>query len=339
MSGFPSALKRVLSGERLDAGAARAAMAALIGGGATDAQAGAFLAALKVRGETVDELVGFARATRAAAVAVKPKSKRLIDTCGTGGDGCGTFNISTTTAFVAAGAGAAVAKHGNRAVSSKSGSADVLEALGVRTDVPPRLAAECVDTAGVGFLFAPSLHPAFARLRGVRRELGARTVFNLLGPLSNPAGAKRQLLGVYSTELVRPLAEALKALGSEEAMVVASRDGLDELSLSAPSVVARLSKGRVSVEELKPARLGLKKRPLSALRGGDAKRNAAIARSILHGRKGAPREVVVLNAAAALIVAGIARNWREGLAAANASLDSGRAAASLAILAHLSRRG
>ncbi len=339
MSAFAAPLKRVLSGERLDASAARSAMAALIGGGATDAQAGAFLAALKVRGETVDELVGFARATRAAAIAVKPASKRLIDTCGTGGDGSGTFNISTTVAFVAAGAGAAVAKHGNRAVSSKSGSADVLEALGVKTEVTPKLMAECVDTAGVGFLFAPALHPAFARLRGVRKELGARTVFNLLGPLSNPAGAKRQLLGVYSVDLVRPLAEALRELGSEEAMVVASRDGLDELSLSAPTVVARLSGGRVSLEELKPARLGLKKRPLSALRGGDAKRNAAIARDVLYNKKGPAREVVVLNAAAALMVAGIAKNWKEGLRLANASLDSGRAAASLAILAHLSRRG
>ncbi|UPT73831.1 MAG: anthranilate phosphoribosyltransferase [Elusimicrobiota bacterium] len=329
----------MLSSGPLEEAAARRAMEALIGGGATDAQAGAFLAALKVRGETVEELVGFARAVRAKAISVRPKRRPLIDTCGTGGDGSGTFNISTTVAFVAAGAGAAVAKHGNRAVSSKSGSADVLEALGVKTAVAPKLAAECVDVAGVGFLFAPALHPAFARVRDVRKQLGARTVFNLLGPLSNPAGAKRQLLGVYSTELVRPIAEALKALGSEEAMVVASRDGLDELALSAPTVIARLSKGRISVEELKPARLGFKKRPLSALRGGDSRRNAAIARAVLHGEKGAPREIVVLNAAAALIVAGIARNWKEGLAAANASLDSGRAAASLAILAHLTNRG
>lgn len=314
-------------------------MAALISGDATDAQAGAFLAALKVRGESVDELVGFAQATRAKAIAVRPKSRRLIDTCGTGGDGSGTFNISTTVAFVAAGAGAAVAKHGNRAVSSKSGSADVLEALGVKTETTPKLMAECVDTAGVGFLFAPALHPAFARMRSVRKELGARTVFNLLGPLSNPAGAKRQLLGVYSTALVRPLAEALKALGSEEAMVVSSRDGLDEIALSAPTVVARLSKGKITVEELKPERLGLKRRPLSALRGGDAKRNAAITRAILWNKKGPAREIVVLNAAAALMVAGQARNWKEGLRLANASLDSGRAAASLAILAHLSRRG
>lgn len=314
-------------------------MNALISGEVTDAQAGAFLAALRVRGETVPELVGFAEAMRAKAVPVRPKRRPLIDTCGTGGDGSGTFNISTTVAFIAAGAGAAVAKHGNRAVSSRSGSADVLEALGVKTDVSPKTAAECVDVAGVGFLFAPSHHPAVARVGPVRRQLGARTVFNLLGPLSNPASAKRQLLGVYSTALVRPVADALKALGSVEALVVSSRDGLDELSLSAPSVVARLSKGKVTLEEFRPERLGLRRRPLSALAGGDAKKNAAITRAVLEGAKGAPREVCVLNAAAALIAAGIARDWREGLAAASASIDSGRAAASLALLVRLSRRG
>ena len=219
MNKFTELLKIVLAGRALDRAQARAAMNALIGGGVTDAQAGAFLAALRVRGETVCELVGFAEAMRARAVKVKPKRRPLLDTCGTGGDGSGTFNISTTVAFVAAGAGAAVAKHGNRAVSSRSGSADVLEALGVRTNIPADLAAECVDVAGVGFLFAPAHHPAVARVGQVRRELGTRTVFNLLGPLSNPAGAKRQLLGVYSTGLVKPLAEALKALGSEDAMV------------------------------------------------------------------------------------------------------------------------
>ncbi|MBI5246390.1 MAG: anthranilate phosphoribosyltransferase [Elusimicrobia bacterium] len=338
MNDFSAVLKIVLSGRALDRASARAAMNALIGGKVTDAQAGAFLAALRVRGETVQELVGFAEAMRARALPVRPKRRPLIDTCGTGGDGSGTFNISTTVAFIAAGAGAAVAKHGNRAVSSRSGSADVLEALGVKTEVSAKLAAECVDVAGVGFLFAPAHHPAVARVGPVRRQLG-RTVFNLLGPLSNPAGAKRQLLGVYSTSLVRPVAEALKSLGSEQAMVVASEDGLDELSLSAPTVVARLSKGRVMTERIHPERLGLKRRPLAALRGGDAKKNADITRKILYGARGAAREVCLLNAAAALIVAGLARNWEEGLAMAAVSIDSGRAAASLAILAHLSRRG
>ena len=339
MNQFAQSLKRLLAGETLDSLRARAAMNALIDGSVTDAQAGAFLAVLRVRGETVPELVGFASAMRARAIKVKPKRRPLLDTCGTGGDGSGTFNISTTVAFIAAGAGAAVAKHGNRAVSSRSGSADVLEALGVRTDVSAELAAECVDTAGVGFLFAPSHHPAVAKVGPIRRQLGARTVFNLLGPLSNPAGAKRQLLGVYSTSLVLPVAEALKALGSEEAMVVASIDGLDEISLSAPTVIAHLRNGRIKVTELKPESLGLMRRPLSALAGGDAKKNAWITRAVLFGESGPAREVCLLNAAAALMVAGLAKNWKEGLALAGDSIDSGRAAASLAILRQLTVNG
>lgn len=336
---FPELLKIVLSGRALDRAQARAAMNALIGGGVTDAQAGAFLAALRVRGETVPELIGFAEAMRARAVKVKAKRRPLLDTCGTGGDGSGTFNISTTVAFVAAGAGAAVAKHGNRAVSSRSGSADVLEALGVRTDITPRLAAECVDVAGVGFLFAPAHHPAVAKVGPIRRQLGTRTVFNLLGPLSNPAGAKRQLLGVYSTALVAPLAEALKALGAEDAMVVSSKDGLDELSLSGPTIVARLRGGKVSVCELTPESVGLKRRPLKALAGGDADKNAWITRAVLFGESGPARDVCLLNAAAALMVVGLARDWKEGLAMAADSIDSGRAAASLAILRRLTVNG
>lgn len=339
MKNFASSLKRLLSGEPLDSVAARAAMDELMSGSVTDAQAGAFLAALRVRGETVPELVGFAQAMRARVIKVKPKRRPLLDTCGTGGDGSGTFNISTTVAFIAAGAGAAVAKHGNRAVSSRSGSADVLEALGVRTDVSPDMAAECVDVAGVGFLFAPAHHPAVAKVGPIRRQLGARTVFNLLGPLSNPAGAKRQLLGVYSTSLVRPLAEALRSLGSEEAMVVASQDGLDEISLSAPTVVAHLRAGRIKTTVFKPESLGLMRRPLSALAGGDAKKNAWITRAVLFGESGPAREVCLLNAAAALMVAGLARNWKDGLAMAADSIDSGRAAASLAILRHLTVDG
>lgn len=339
MSLFPELLKIVLSGRALDRAQARAAMNALIGGGVTDAQAGAFLAALRVRGETVPELIGFAEAMRARVVRVKAKRRPLLDTCGTGGDGSGTFNISTTVAFVAAGAGAAVAKHGNRAVSSRSGSADVLEALGVRTDITPRLAAECVDIAGVGFLFAPAHHPAVAKVGPIRRQLGTRTVFNLLGPLSNPAGAKRQLLGVYSTALVAPLAEALKALGAEDAMVVSSKDGLDELSLSGPTVVARLRGGKVTVSEVTPESVGLKRRPLKALAGGDSDKNAWITRAVLFGESGPAREVCLLNAAAALMVAGLARDWKEGLSMAEDSIDSGRAAASLAILRRLTVNG
>ncbi len=339
MNKFPEILKLVLAGRMLNRVQARGAMNALIDGEVTDAQAGAFLAALRMRGETVSELVGFSAALRARAVRVSPSRQPLLDTCGTGGDGAGTFNISTTVAFIAAGAGAAVAKHGNRAVSSRSGSADVLEALGVKVAVSPKLAAKCVDEAGVGFLFAPCYHPGVARVASVRRQLGVRTAFNLLGPLANPARAKRQLLGVYSTSLVRPLAETLKALGSVEAMVVASRDGLDEIALSAATVIARLRGGRITVSEITPRALGLRGRPLKALSGGSAKENALITRSVLNGVKGAPREVCLLNAAAALMVAGLAENWKEGLALAAASIDSGRAAAALARLAQLTCRG
>jgi anthranilate phosphoribosyltransferase len=329
---FLAALQHLLTGSALARAEARRAMGAVLDGEATDAQIGAFLAALRVRGETVPEITGFAEAVRARAKSVKVKRTPLLDTCGTGGDGAGTFNISTTVAFIAAGAGAAVAKHGNRAVSSRSGSADVLEALGVRTGLAPARAARCVEKIGVGFLFAPSHHAGFARVAPVRRQLAARTVFNLLGPLCNPAGAPNQLLGVYAIALVRPVAEALRALGGERALVVAARDGLDEMSLSSATVVARLSGGRVSLEEVTPESVGLKHRPLSALAGGDARRNAEILRSVLSGKAGAPREACLFNASAALQAAGLAKNWREGLALAAESIDSGRALAALEAL-------
>jgi anthranilate phosphoribosyltransferase len=334
-----AALKELLAGRALTRAEARAAMGAVLDGAATDAQVGAFLAALRVRGETVPEIVGFAEALRSRAKRVRIKRAPLLDTCGTGGDGAGTFNISTTVAFIAAGAGAAVAKHGNRAVSSRSGSADVLEALGVRTDLTPARAALCVETLGVGFLFAPSHHPGVARVGPVRRQLGARTVFNLLGPLANPAGATRQLMGVYSTALVRSVAEALRELGAERAFVVASRDGLDELSLSGATVVARLSGGRVAVEEVTPESAGLRRRPLSSLAGGDARRNAVILRAVLSGEPGPAREACLFNASAALQAAGLARNWREGVALAAESIDSGRALSALEALARMTSRG
>ena len=329
-------LKELLEGRSLKRAEARAAMGAVLDGEATDAQIGAFLAALRVRGETVDEITGFAEAIRSRAVSVRIARSPLLDTCGTGGDGAGTFNISTTVAFIAAGAGAAVAKHGNRAVSSRAGSADVLEALGVRADLTPARAARCVEDVGVGFLFAPNHHAGFARVGPLRRQLAARTVFNLLGPLCNPAGAPNQLLGVYSTALARPVAEALRALGGERAFVVAARDGLDELSLSSATVVARLSRGRVFLEEVTPESVGLKRRPLSALAGGDAKRNARILRSVLSGAPGAPREACLFNASAALQAAGLAKSWREGLALAAESVDSGRALAALEGLVRMS---
>jgi anthranilate phosphoribosyltransferase len=325
---FAESLKTLLSGQALTRAQSRAAMGAVLDGAATDAQVGAFLAALRVRGETVPEIVGFAEAMRARARGVRVKRGPLLDTCGTGGDGSGTFNISTTVAFIAAGAGAVVAKHGNRAVSSRAGSADVLEALGVRTDLTPERVRALIEKIGIGFLFAPAHHPGVGRVGPVRRQLG-RTVFNLLGPLANPAQAPHQVLGVYALALVRPVAEALQALGGRRALVVASRDGLDEVSLSAPTVVARLDGGRVRLEEFRPEQAGLRRRPLSALRGGDAKRNAGILREVLEGRPGAAREVSVLNASAALQAAGLARSWREGVALAAESIDSGRARASL----------
>ncbi len=325
-------LNKILSGQSLTRAEAKSAMGVVLDGKATDAQVGAFLAALRVRGETVPEIVGFAEAMRARAKRVKVKRRPLIDTCGTGGDGAGTFNISTTVAFIAAGAGAAVAKHGNRAVSSRSGSADVLEALGVRTDLSPARAAACVEDLGIGFLFAPSHHPGVARVGPVRRQLGARTVFNLLGPLCNPAGASRQLMGVYSTELVEPVARALKDLGCVRALVVASRDGLDEISLSAPTVMASLVDGRVTVTEIAPERAGIRRGTLSSLMGGDARHNAKILRCVLAGDRGPAREACLINAAAALIVAGLAQDWREAVARAADSIDSGRAMGTLQAL-------
>lgn len=314
---------------------AKQVMGLLMDGQATPAQIGAFLAALRVRGETYEELVGFAQALRERATKVEVKRKPLLDTCGTGGDGSGTFNISTTVAFLAAGAGASVAKHGNRSVSSRCGSADVLEALGVRTDIPPELAARCVSEAGVGFLFAPALHPAMKHAAPVRRELGARTVFNLLGPLANPAGARRQLLGVFSPVWVLPMAKALRELGSERALVVSSRDGLDELSLSAPTEVAELKGGRIRRYAVDPASLGLKRAPKRTLAGGDARRNAEIVLAVLKGVPGPAREVSLLNASAALLAAGLARNLKEGLRLARESLDSGRALTALERLQEL----
>jgi anthranilate phosphoribosyltransferase len=336
---FSGFLKLLLEGRPLAEGEARDAMGLIMDGQATPGQIGAFLAALRVRGETVGELVGFAKAMRYRAAKVAVKRKPLLDTCGTGGDASGTFNVSTTVAFVAAGAGAAVAKHGNRSVSSKCGSADVLEALAVKTEISPKLMARCVEEAGIGFLFAPALHPAMRHAAPVRRELAARTVFNLLGPLSNPAGASRQLLGVYSTTLVRTVAEALAALGSERAFVVASRDGLDELSLNARSVVCEVRAGKIRSYEVDPRKLGLKPAKKGALEGGDAKKNARIVRAVLSGELGAPRDIVLLNCAAALVAAGVAADLKEGLAAAADSIDSGRAFAALGLLARLSHAG
>jgi anthranilate phosphoribosyltransferase len=333
---FAEHLRALLERRSLTRGRAKAAMDSIMAGSATPAQIGAFLAALRVRGETYEELVGFAQAMREKAVKVKVRREPLLDTCGTGGDGSGTFNISTTVAFVAAGAGAFVAKHGNRSVSSRSGSADALEALGVKTAVAPKLMARCVEEAGIGFLFAPSLHPALKYAGPVRRELAARTVFNLLGPLSNPAGARRQLMGVYATALVPLVGKALAELGSTEAVVVSSRDGMDEFSLGAANVVAHVKKGKVRAYELDARELGFKRSGLSALKGGSPAQNAKIMLEVLRGEKGAPRDVCLLNGAGAIMAAGLASGWREGLARAVEAIDSGAALRSLEKLKRLS---
>jgi len=330
-----TSLKPLMEGRALTRAEARGAMHELIDGSASAAQAGAFLAALKVRGETEEELTGFAEALRARGTRVSVGRRPLVDTCGTGGDGAGTFNISTCAAFIAAGAGATVAKHGNRAVSSRCGSADVLEALGVGTGVSAALAARCAREAGLCFLFAPAFHPALRNVAGVRKELGCRTVFNLLGPLANPAGADRQVLGVYDRRLLGTVARTLRRLGSEEAMVVASEDGLDELSLAAPTWVCHLKKGRIREYAVGPQDAGLRRRPARAVSGGGVRDNARILRGVLEGRPGPERDVCVLNAAAALVVSGLARDLRQGAALAAQAVDSGRAVEALERLKRL----
>ena len=328
------AIAKVMERQDLTEVEAEAAMTQIMEGQATPAQIGAFLTALRMKGESVGEITGCARAMRRSAVPVRPRRAALmVDTCGTGGDGSGTFNISTTAAFVVAGAGQPVAKHGNRSASSRCGSADVLEALGVNLDLTPDQVAACVDEVGIGFLFAPKLHPAMKHAIGPRRELGVRTIFNLLGPLTNPAGAQAQVMGVYDPAWTEPLAQVLGALGSQAAFVVHGADGLDELSTTGPNRVSALRDGRVETITLDPAELGFARARASDLAGGSAEENAAIMRGILSGTcNGARRDVVVLNAAAALVAGGQSKTLREGIRQANHSLDSG---AALHMLDHL----
>jgi anthranilate phosphoribosyltransferase len=319
------AIARLLESQHLDAAEAEAVMGQIMAGEATPAQIGAFLVALRCKGETVPEVTGFARAMRRSAVAVHPRCRLVMDTCGTGGDGSGTFNISTTVAFVLAGAGLAVAKHGNRSVSSRCGSADVLGALGVCLELDPEEVAACIDEVGIGFLYAPLHHPAMKHAIGPRREMGVRTVFNILGPLTNPAGAQIQMLGVYAADLTEKLARVLAGLGCRSAYVVHGYDGLDELSTTGPNYVARLRDGQVESFRLDPQDYGLAPTTLAALRGGDAAENAAIVRAVLAGERGPRREVVLLNAAAALVAGGRVAALEEGLDLAAASIDSGAA--------------
>ena len=327
----------LLDGHDLTREQARDAMREIMSGEATQAQIAGFLVALRAKGETADEIAGCAEAMREHVLRVNPKRDDLVDIVGTGGDGANTYNISTAAALVAAGAGAAIAKHGNRAASSASGSADVLEALGFRLELPPERIERSIDELGFGFLFAQAHHPAMKHAAPVRRELATRTVFNVLGPLTNPAGARALMLGVYSPALTRTLAEALVQLGAERAYVVHGAGGIDELSPCGPNLVCEVENGSVREYELDPLDLGVERCDPDELRGGDPASNAAALRAVLAGADGGHRSAVVLNAAGGIAAAGHAEDLREGIALARAAIDSGAAAARLDELVDFSR--
>ena len=331
------AIAKVIEGADLSRGEMTEAMNQIMSGEATDAQIGAFLIALRVKGECVDEIAGAASVMREKATPIATRHDVIVDTCGTGGDHSGTFNISTTAAFVAAGAGLCVAKHGNRAATSQSGSADVLGALGVNIEASPETVSRCLDDVGIGFLFAISLHGAMKYAIGPRREIGARTIFNALGPLSNPAGATRQVVGVYSAALTETLAGVLGTLGAERAFVVHGSDGLDEMTLTGLTRVSELKNGSISTYDVSPGDFGLAQAPADALKGGDADYNAEITRSILNGEEGPRRGIVLLNAAAAIVAGDKARDLNEGVQVAAEVIDSGKALEKLEGLVAASR--
>jgi len=328
-----SAIARAVTKEPLSSELAGAAMEQILNGEATPAQIAAFAVALRMKGETPEEIAGMAGAMRQRVPPIRSRRSPLIDTCGTGGDNANTFNISTTVAIVTAACGVAVAKHGNRAVSSRTGSADVLESLGVRIDLTPESAARSLDLVGITFLFAPNYHTALRHAAAARREIGVRTVFNVLGPLTNPAGASRQLLGVFSDTLVRPVAEVLRMLGSERAWVVHGRDGLDELTVFDHSHVAELKDGAIREFDLDPGTVRLSHTDRDGIRGGDAAENARRIRGVLADEKGPARDIVLLNAGAALVVAGVSETLEAGVGKAREAIDRGTAAAKLAELA------
>jgi anthranilate phosphoribosyltransferase len=352
------ALHRIANqGHSLDRAEAREVMAEVLAGSCTDAQIAALLVALRIKGETVEEIVGFAEAIREAAtplrisMAAKKVAETgaldlsgtgrdalldpsLVDTSGTGGDAAGTFNISTATAFVTAGAGVRVAKHGNRSISSKCGSADVMEALGVNIQLTPERSAQCLREIGICFLFAPDLHSSMKQVQKVRRELRMRTMFNLLGPLTNPAHASGQVVGVYALEMVEKLAEALSMLGLRRALVVHGLDGLDEITITGPTRIAEARDGTVHTYEIDPEEFGMRRSTLAEIAGGDAGENAAIIREVLSRNKSPRRDVVLLNSAAALVAAGRADHLAQAVPLAAKSIDSGAAAAKLAALAN-----
>jgi anthranilate phosphoribosyltransferase len=315
---------KVATGATLTREEAASAFDRMMSGEATPSQMGGILMALRVRGETVDEITGAVSAMRSKMLRVKAPTD-AVDVVGTGGDGSGSVNVSTCASFIVAGAGVPVAKHGNRALSSKSGAADCLAALGIKIDLTPEQVGRCVNEAGIGFMFAPSHHPAMKNVGPTRVELATRTIFNLLGPLSNPAGVRRQMVGVFSRQWVQPLAQVVKNLGAESSWVVHGSDGLDEITLAGPTFVAALEDGNIRAFEVTPEDAGLSRAHGDALKGGDAEANAASLRGVLEGKPGAFRDVALLNAAAALIVAGKAKTLKDGVALGTTSLDSGAA--------------
>lgn len=328
MVDFKSIIAKVATGATLTRDEATDAFDAMMSGDATPSQMGALLMGLRVRGETVDEITGAVTTMRSKMLPVSAPAD-AVDIVGTGGDGSGSVNVSTCASFVVAGCGVTVAKHGNRALSSKSGAADVLAALGVKIDITPEQVGRCVNEAGIGFMFAPTHHPAMKNVGPTRVELATRTIFNLLGPLSNPAGVKRQMIGVFSRQWVQPLAQVLKNLGAEAVWVVHGSDGLDEITLSGTTAVAELKNGEITSFEISPEDAGLPRAPADALKGGDAQANAVALRAVLEGMPGPYRDVALLNAAATLVVAGKARDLKEGVALGTQSIDSGAAEARL----------
>jgi anthranilate phosphoribosyltransferase len=331
-------LRKAASGEAISEGEAERALETIMEGTAPPAATAALLTALRVRGETVPEIVGFARAMRRFAAKVEAP-ENVVDTCGTGGDAKGTINISTAAAFVARGAGAVIAKHGNRAATSRAGSADVLEVLGAEIELVPEQVSRCIEAAGIGFMFARTHHPAMRFVAPVRAELPFRTIFNLLGPLTNPAGARRQLVGVFGRAYVRPVAEALAALGAEKALVVHGTDGMDEITVTGKTAVAEVGDGGIEEYELSPADLGLARHSPDGLLGGDAHLNARVLRDVLSGEEiGAARDVILANAGAAVYVSGRAETIKKGVNLAEKAVDSGAALEALEVFVKTTRR-
>ncbi len=332
------AIKKLIVGEDLSLGEAKAVMNQIMEGEANDAQIASFLTALRIKGETATEITGFADVMLNKANRVEVSKKNLVDTCGTGGDASGTFNISTTAAFIAAGAGVTVAKHGNRSISSASGSADILEELGVSISLTPTEIERCIEEVGIGFMFAPVLHPAMKNVMVARRSIGIRTVFNMLGPLVNPAHAKAQIVGVYDEGLTEVFAEVLRGLGSRHVLVVHGEGGLDELSTLGRSRISELKEGTIKNYYIEPEELGIARAELKDIMGGTVRENARTTLKILSGETGPKRDIALLNAAGAILVSGKAKDLAEGLAIAAHSVDSGAAKKKLEMLVNLSKR-